>query len=50
MLADQVREQEEELNKRKTALELLAEKHPALVEIEWGADGSIIIDEDLVDE
>jgi len=49
-LADQVREQQEELQKRKTALELLADKHPALVEVEWGLDGSIIVDEDLLDE
>lgn len=49
-LADQVRQQEEELRNRKTALEVLAEKHPVLVEVEWGADGSIIIDPDLVDE
>ena len=49
-LADQVREQQEELNKRKTALELLAEKHPALVEVEWGSDGAIIIDETLLHE
>ena len=49
-LADQVREQQEELNKRKTALELFAEKHPALVEIEWGSDGSIIIDENRLGE
>lgn len=49
-LADQVREQQEELNKRKTALELLAEKHPALVDVEWTPDGSIIIDKELLDE
>ena len=49
-LADQVREQREELNKRKSALELLAEKHPDLVEIEWGSDGAIIVDEKLLDE
>jgi DNA-binding NtrC family response regulator len=45
-LADQVREQQQELNKRKTALELLAEKHPKLVEVEWGPDGAIIVDEE----
>lgn len=49
-LADQVREQQEELNNRKTALELLADKHPALVEIEWSSDGSIVIDENHLDE
>ena len=48
-LADQVREQQQELQKRKTALDLFAEKHPALVEVEWGADGSIIVDADLLE-
>lgn len=49
-LADQVRQQEEELQSRKTVLEVFAEKHPALVKVEWGSDGSIIVDPDLVDE
>lgn len=49
-LADQVRQQQEELHNRKTALEELAEKHPALVEVEWAEDGSIIVDERLLDE
>ena len=49
-LADQVRQQQEELHKRKTALEELAEKHPALVEVEWAEDGSIIVNEKLLDE
>jgi len=49
-LADHVREQQQELQKRKSALELLAEKHPALVEVEWAEDGSIIVDPDLLDE
>jgi len=44
-LADQVREQQEELDKRKSALERLAEKNPALVQIDWADDGSIIVDE-----
>ena len=49
-LADQVRQQREELHNRKTALEELAEKHPALVKIEWAEDGSILVDEKLLDE
>ena len=49
-LADQVREQQVELHKRKTALEELAEKHPALVEVEWAEDGSIIVDAEFLDE
>lgn len=46
-LADQVRQQQEELDNRKTALERLAERHPALVEVDWAPDGSIILDRDL---
>lgn len=49
-LADQVREQQDELHNRKTALEELAEKHPALVEVDWAEDGSIMIDEKLLEE
>jgi DNA-binding NtrC family response regulator len=49
-LADQVREQQEELQKRKTALEKLADKHPALVEVNWADDGSIIVDEEFLAE
>lgn len=45
-LADQVRQQREELSKRKTALEKLAERHPKLVEINWSSDGAIILDEE----
>ena len=47
-LADQVRQQQEELEKRKSALEKLAEKNPALVHIDWADDGSIIVDEELL--
>ena len=43
-LADQVRQQQEELRNRKSELERLAEEHPALVELNWAADGSIIVD------
>ena len=49
-LADQVRDQQLELQSRKSALELLAEKHPELVEVEWGADGSIALAPDLLDD
>lgn len=45
-LADTVREQLEELNKRKTTLEKLQEEHPTLVEINWADDGSIIVDDE----
>ena len=45
-LADQVRQQQEELSNRKTALEKLSERHPKLVEINWSSDGAIILDEE----
>ncbi len=45
-LADQVREQQQELDKRGDALKELCLKHPALVEINWSEDGSIILDVD----
>jgi len=46
-LADTVRGQLEELNKRKSALEKLQDEHPELVEINWASDGSIIIDDQV---
>lgn len=49
-LADQVRQQQEELDKRKSALEKLAERNPALVHIDWADDGSIIVDEALLSD
>ncbi|KAF0191823.1 MAG: response regulator receiver [Gammaproteobacteria bacterium] len=45
-LADRVREQGEELDRRKLALERLKVEHPALVEVNWGPDGSIVVNED----
>ena len=44
-LADQVREQQRELENRKSALEKLSDKHPMLVDINWADDGSIILEE-----
>lgn len=44
-LADQVREQQRELQLHKTALEQLEQKHPGLTKVNWGSDGSIILDE-----
>lgn len=46
LLADQVRQQQEELDKRKSALEKLSEQHPALVAVDWADDGSIIVDDE----
>jgi len=45
-LADQVRQQQMELENRKSALERFAERHPELVEINWAPDGSIILDDE----
>jgi len=46
-LADTVREQLAELEKRKSALEKLQEQHPELVNVNWSDDGSIVIDEKI---
>lgn len=43
-LANQVREQEQQLKKQKTAIEKLQAEHPGLFEVNWGNDGSIILD------
>ncbi len=45
-LADQVREQQEELDKRKHILERYMDKDPDLFTVNWAADGSIILDEE----
>ena len=44
-LADQTRAQQQELDKRKTVLEDMQQKHPTLFEVNWAADGSIIIED-----
>lgn len=44
-LADQVREQQQELEKRRHMLQAYQEKHPELFSVNWAADGSIILDE-----
>ncbi len=45
-LADQIRKQKEELNRRETALRKLADEHPLIAEVNWGPDGAIMLDED----
>lgn len=45
ILADQVREQQHELTKRKLALEKYKAHHPDLFKIDWAEDGSIILDD-----
>lgn len=44
LLADQVREQQKELDKRKSVLDRYKEEHPELFVVEWSADGSILLD------
>lgn len=44
-LADQVRQQQQELDKHKSALEVLEKQHPGLTKVNWAEDGSIILDE-----
>lgn len=44
-LADTVRNQKIELDKREAALKSLAEEHPLLAQVNWADDGSIILDE-----
>ena len=44
-LADEVREQRQELKRRKNVLNSFKDKHPDLFEVSWGDDGSIIVDE-----
>ena len=46
ILANQVREQQKELDQRKLALEKYKDKHPDLFKVEWAGDGSIMLDED----
>jgi DNA-binding NtrC family response regulator len=48
ILADRVREQGKELDRRETALRKLADEHPVIAEVNWGPDGSIILDEEEI--
>lgn len=45
-LADQVREQQKELKRRKDALDGFAAKHPEILKVNWGSDGSVYLDDD----
>lgn len=47
-LADQVREQQEELEKRRDVMDKYKEKHPELFTIEWAPDGSIVLDNESI--
>ncbi len=45
ILANQVREQQKELDQRKLALEKYKVQHPDLFKIAWAEDGSIVLDD-----
>jgi len=45
ILADTVRTQKVELDRRGKALKKFAEEHPQIAQVNWGDDGSIILDE-----
>lgn len=42
--AELIREQKSELERRKSALELLEEQHPGITKVNWAPDGSIILE------
>jgi DNA-binding NtrC family response regulator len=46
LLVEQVRKQEKELDRREVALRKLADEHPIIAQVNWGPDGSIILDEE----
>ena len=48
MLAEQVRSQQQELERREVALKRFAQEHPVLAQVNWDADGSIILNDDEV--
>ena len=43
LLADQVRRQQKELERREYALKKLAKEHPLIAQVNWGEDGEIMI-------
>lgn len=47
-LADIVRMQQGQLTKQELALRRLEEESPGITKVNWGADGSVIIDENDV--
>jgi DNA-binding NtrC family response regulator len=47
-LAEQVRRQQSELDKREIALKRFSEQHPVLAQVNWDSDGSIILNEDEI--
>jgi len=44
-LADQVREQQKQLNKKNALLQALEKEEPGITQVNWAEDGSIIINE-----
>lgn len=45
ILAEKVRAQKNELDRREVALKNLAEEHPLIAKVNWNDDGSIMLDE-----
>lgn len=45
-LADQVRVQQGQLSKQEMALKRLEEENPGITKVNWGPDGSVMIDEE----
>jgi two-component system, probable response regulator PhcQ len=45
-LADMVREQQGQLSRQEVALRRLEEESPGITKVNWGADGSVIIDDE----
>lgn len=45
ILAEKVRAQKNELDKREVALKKLSDEHPLIVQVNWADDGSIMLDE-----
>lgn len=45
-LADQVRVQQGRLSKQEMALKRLEEENPGITKVNWGPDGSVMLDED----
>ncbi len=47
-LADQVRRQREILHKQSAAIQKLETQYPGLTKVNWGEDGSVIMEEDSI--
>lgn len=48
-LAEQVRQQEKQLDRHEAALRELQRKHPEIANVVWGEDGSVLLDDEGLD-